>query len=194
MIEFDNLINEKNKLEIEIEDINSYIKQNNKEKIKSFFFDGNYYTKRKIYYGEILKDERNNKETRLNQIELVLDKYSTFSFNLFTLFLSDIISIMEGETFIKMNFDFRKNSTCLIASYENIKKIRRKHYPQPYFPYMNSSNILLCHSNILLNSSISGFLLSENIKIKELLNSHFLFFIFVMKIFKLKKLIKKNNN
>ena len=77
---------------------------------------------------------------------------------------------MEGETFIKMNFDFRKNSTCLIASYENIKKIRNNFI-------INDSNrlkdLLRLQKYILLDKTKDYNILDDDFNIKSELLDRF---------------------
>ena len=120
-----------------IKELKSYFKENNIDRLKSFFNSDNRTRTAKEIYGNILKEEIEKETTVLNGLLVKGKEISTFNFKDITIFLCDIISIIEGETYIKMYFNFSDNrrldfltknmneNICVIASYEDIKMIKK---------------------------------------------------------------------
>lgn len=130
------LIKEYNYLNKKIEDINSYIKENNKEKVKAAITMPSSEARRKIIYHDVLKKEKKAHIRMLNDIKDRINTCCTFDFNMIIDFILDVISKVENETYIKNNITFSKykglkfiglddtEDICLIADYNNMSEIK----------------------------------------------------------------------
>ena len=130
------LINEYNDINKKIEDINSYIKENNREKVKAAITMPSSEARRKLTYHTVLKEEKSRYIRMLNDIKDRINTCCTFDFNMIIDFILDVISRIENETYIKNNIVFSKykklkfiglddtEDICLIADYNNMSEIK----------------------------------------------------------------------
>lgn len=187
-----------------IKELKDYLKENNINRLKSFFNSSNKERVAKEVYSNILKEEIEKEKTSLDELILKGKKISTFAFKDLTNFLCDIISILENETYIKMYFSFSENkrldfinkgmneNICIISSYKNIRRIKSLKDNNEIKSSIDIMDLLGNEKYILLDKKDKYFVYDFD-KL-DIMHELLIFFPYLRKILLMALDLKLNNN